>query len=172
MGINTEKVLNLHKNALKTINGHMIEAGWFETARYRAVGGKDQSNVGLSVAQVARWNEYGTTRSVTITGEDGKPKETRVEHVPARPFMRFAMALFNRDKTDLQRKIAKNIMDGKISPMQGLAQIGLAMEGKIVMSIKTGPWSRNAPSTVAAKGFDSPLRDTGQMFKTVSSKVS
>jgi hypothetical protein len=164
--------LEAHKKALKQLDGHKVEAGWFESARYKAAKNVPESQVGMPIAQVAFWNEHGTTRTVEETGPDGKTITSKVVHIPARPFMRFAMALFNRDRASIQKSIAKKIIDGKISPLQGLGQIGNALEGKIVLSIKTGPWPKNADSTVARKGFDAPLRDTAQMFKTVSSKVS
>lgn len=164
--------LEQHKKALRQIDGHFVEAGWFESARYRAAKGISPSMVGFSIAQVAKWNEFGTSRAVESKSADGKTVITIIEHIPARPFMRYAQALFNKDRTELQARIGKKLIEGKISATQALGQIGNALEGKIVLSIKTGPWPRNAPSTIAAKGFDSPLRDTAQMFKTVSSKVS
>lgn len=166
--------LNQHKKALRGIDGHMVEAGWFETARYKAGKGVSADMVGFSIAQVAKWNEFGTSRTVESKSEDGHTVVTIVEHIPARPFMRYAQALFNKDRHEIQARVGKKLIEGKIDAVQALGQIGNALEGKIVLSIKTGPWPPNAPSTAAAKGFakNTPLIDTGQMFKTVSSKVS
>jgi hypothetical protein len=164
--------LAVHKNALKQIDGHKVEAGWFESARYKAGKGVSKDMVGLSIAQVAKWNEFGTSRAVESTSKDGKTVTTVVVHTPARPFMRYAQALFNKDRHEIQAKVGKKLIEGKITAVQALGQIGNALEGKIVLSIKTGPWPKNAPSTIAAKGFDAPLRDTSQMFQSVSSKVS
>ena len=163
-----KKRLETHKNAIKSLSGRKVEAGWFESARYKAGPRVNPDQVGMSIAQVARFNEFGTSR--IVTSEDGKTET--VEHTPARPFMRFAYVKFEAKRTEVQAKIGAKIIDGKISAEQGLAQIGLAMEGEIVDSIKNGPWPPNAPSTVKAKGFNAPLRDTKQMFKSVSSKVS
>lgn len=154
-----EKRLRKHQSALRAIDGKKVEAGWFESARYKAgtrPNGKaiPASQVGMSIALIARINERGTAT------------------IPARPFMRYAEVLFSRDRIEIQAKIGKKVIEGKISPDQALGQIGNALEAKIVESIKTGPWPRNADSTFESKGFDSPLRDTGQMFQTVTSKVS
>lgn len=151
---NARKRLEQHRQALKGLGGKKVEAGWFETARYTAGPGVPEDKVGMSIAQVARFNEFGTAT------------------IPARPFMRLASVHFNRDRHDIQAKIGMKVIDGKITPEQALGQIGLAMEGKIVDSIKNGNWPPNAESTAKAKGFNKPLIDTAQMFKAVSSKVS
>ncbi|USN16330.1 hypothetical protein PLUTO_00140 [Luteibacter phage vB_LflM-Pluto] len=86
--------------------------------------------------------------------------------------MRFAMAVFSMQRGTIQAKIARKVLEGKITPDQALAQIGMAMEGCIVDSIKSGNWLPNADSTVKKKGFNKPLIDKAVMFQTVSSKVT
>jgi hypothetical protein len=149
-----KKRLEQHKKAIKELNGRKVEAGWFESARYKAGPRIPANAVGMSIAQVARINEFGTAT------------------IPARPAMRLAAATFNRDRNEIQAKIGKKVIEGKITPEQALGQIGLSMEGHIVDSIKNGSWPPNAKSTVKKKGFNAPLRDSGQMMKNVSSKVS
>ncbi len=148
--------LKRHKEVIKGLDGRKVEAGWFESARYKAGKGVSANQVGMSIAQIARINEFGTAT------------------IPARPFMRLAAINFNRDRNDIQAKIGKKVIDGVITPEQALGQIGLAMEAKIVDSIKNGNWPPNAESTAKAKGFkkNTPLIDTGQMFQNVTSKVS
>jgi hypothetical protein len=147
-------IMNQHKKTIKEIDGRKVEAGWFETARYKATGEKDAGKAGQSIAVVARANEFGTGT------------------IPARPFMRLAATNFSRDRVALQAKIIKKMSDGKISADQALGQIGLAMEGNIASAIKDGNWVENAPSTAKAKGFNKPLIETAQMFQSVSSKVT
>lgn len=86
--------------------------------------------------------------------------------------MRLAAIKFSQERTDIQAKIGKKVIEGKITPDKALAQIGMAMEAKIVDSIKNGNWPPNAESTEKAKGFNTPLIDTGQMLQQVASKVS
>ena len=136
--------------AFATING-TVEAGFFETSRYSS---KDKSKDGLPLAQVARWNEFGAANR------------------PARPFMRLAATNFSSDRKGIQYRISNRILHGQITAEQALGQIGLAMEAAIVDSIKNGNWPRNAPYTIAKKGFDSPLIDTAQMWQGVASKVN
>jgi hypothetical protein len=151
-----------HIKRLKQLKDVTIEAGWFESARYQA--GKDvpAAQVGMSVARVARINEFGATI---------KTAKANIV-IPARPFMRGAYMQIKAKRDGITKKIAKQIVEGKIKPEQAFIQIGLFMEGEIVESIKNGGWVANAPSTVKRKGFDKPLIHTGQMWQAVASKVS
>ncbi|ABL96843.1 hypothetical protein BcepF1.112 [Burkholderia phage BcepF1] len=174
------------------LKGKTVQAGWFETDRYPA---KEGETIGPLVAKIARQLEFGGvinhpggTKYIKDAIVDGRYVGTRFVHksfqgehevtkahqivIPARPFMRLAWATFNKDKVKIQAQIARQLLDGTINPEQALAQIGLALEGCIVRSIKSGPWAANSPATIRAKGFDKPLIDTAHMWQTVSSKVS
>lgn len=182
-----------HIKALQAIGGGTVEAGWFESARYdnnlsaetqekfaraqaKARGLKFDKNAkikarksraGLPVAYIARIMEFGAV--IQRKSKSGKSHAIRI---PPRPFMRLAWSRFSQQRKQVQFKIAKQLADGKIKPDQALGQIGLYMEGCIVLSIKNGGWEPNAPSTVRRKGFNKPLIDTAQMWQTVSSKVT
>ena len=88
------------------------------------------------------------------------------------PFMRHAWVTFSKERAALQKRIAKKLIDGEITPEQALGQIGLALEGQIAKSIKSGPWEPNATSTARRKGFNKPLIDSSHMLQSISSKVS
>lgn len=154
-----DTIVEQHIKALEALKGWSVEAGWFESARYPAAKGK---SVGVSVAQVARINEFGAVIK--------RGKATIV--IPPRPFMRGAYANIKQKMPEVQKKIASQLMAGKIKPEQALKQIGLFMEGEIVLSIKNGGWVKNAPSTAKRKGFNTPLIHTGHMWQSVVSKVS
>lgn len=155
-----------HIEALRALKGRSVEAGWFETNRYKAgkkKNGQEISDklVGQPIAKIARIQEFGATikrGNKTIT-------------IPARPFMRLAWSNFGKQRQSIQKKIARQLIDGKIKPDQALGQIGLALEGCIVDSIRNGGWEPNAASTVKNKGFDKPLIDSSQMWQGVTSKV-
>lgn len=156
-----------HIQALKQLKGQSVEAGWFESARYRAGTKGDgkqipDKQVGTSIAYVMRVQEFGATikrGNATIV-------------IPARPFMRLAYQNFLKQRKAIQTKIAKQLIRGDIKPEQALGQIGLALEGCIVDSIKNGGWEGNAPSTIEKKGFDKPLIDSAQAWQAVVSKVN
>jgi len=148
--------------SLKKLKGMSVGAGWYSSARYQAAKGIPAKMVGMPIAIIAKINEYGATIK----------RDTYQIVIPARPFMRYAATQVAKKAPDVQRSIAKRMAAGKLDPRQGLAQIGMFMEGEIVDSIKNGGWEPNAPSTIAKKGFDKPLIDTGQMWQSVTSKVS
>jgi hypothetical protein len=184
------KMIDKQIAILKATSGKKVEAGWFESNRYPS---------GVSVAEIARLNEFGGTikhpggtKYITDAIVGGKVNQKFVgsrfvsgdfkgDHsvtgphvivIPPRPFMRLASQMFTNDSLRIQMKIAAKLINGKLSPDQAMNQIGIAMEGFIVKSIKDGVWTPNAASTVAKKGFDKPLIETAQMWKTVNSKVS
>jgi hypothetical protein len=180
-----------HIAALKEMKGKSVEAGWFESAQYPSVDGQQ----GRSVAANARFLEFGGTidhpggtkyitdaaTSTRMLGTrfvknsfQGEHKVTQAHQIviPARPFMRLAWSTFNADRSSIQKRIAQDLISGKITIDQALGQIGLELEKHIVKSIRNGNWAPNARSTVSAKGFDKPLIETSFMWQSVTSKVS
>lgn len=160
-----------HIEALKTMKTMSAEAGWFESARYKAgkkANGQPISKdlVGTPVAKIARVQEFGAT----IVRKSEKGSYTII--IPPRPFMRMAAMDFNKQKDAVQHVIAAKILAGAITPEQGIGQIALFMEGCIVNAIKNGGWAPNAKSTADAKGFNKPLIDSAQMWQSVTSKVN
>lgn len=156
---------------LKGAASKKVEAGWFSSDRY---GGTKGNSVGMPVAVIARIQEFGATIERGARS-DIKTKKTTEAHtivIPARAFMRGAWSAFKAARKQIQTKMAKQLIEKKITSDQYLAQIGLILEGYIAKSIKNGGWQKNADSTVAKKGFDKPLVDTAHMLKTVNSKVS
>lgn len=85
--------------------------------------------------------------------------------------MRLAWSRFNADRGTIQKRIARDLVSGKITPDKALGQIALILEGYIAKSIKNGNWEPNAKSTVAAKGFDKPLIHSSHMLQSLSSRV-
>jgi len=149
--------------ALNGVKAKKVEAGWFESDRY---GATKNNPVGNPVAVIARINEFGAT--VTRKTKDGSVTTV----IPPRPFMRAAWLKFSSDRKKIQAMIAKKIIEGKMTDQQALGAVGNILEGYIAGSIRDGGWQGNAESTIAKKGFDKPLIDTGHMWKTVNSKVS
>ncbi len=154
------KMVQQQIDALKELEGATVEAGWFETDRY------SEEQGGELVAARARKLENGF---YSVINTEKGPVRT---YTPPRPFMRYATLLFANDRKRIENNIAKKLISGKITADQALGQIGLAMEAKIVDSIKDGNWQSNAPLTIAKKGFDKPLIETSHMWQTVTSKVN
>lgn len=109
-----------------------VRIGYLENATYSA--GDGEGN-GLHVAQVAFWNEFGTSRA------------------PARPFMRQTIRA-NQDEwgDDLARYLKAAGFDSEVA----LQALGIRVRDQIVDAIQRWPGD-NAPSTIARKGFDHGL---------------
>lgn len=113
---------------------------------------------GVNVAQVATWQEFGTTT------------------IPARPFMRQTFEE-NRDKvSQLTLKMRNNIYSGSLAVDAGLKTLGVAYKGLIQKQIRNGNFAANAESTIRAKTVNgkkgtTPLINTGQMIGSVNFEV-
>lgn len=108
---------------------------------------------GTTVAQVAVWNEYGTSNS------------------PARPFMR---GTIENQTSKIERSCESHLRDAIESgsdAKQCCNAIGSDVKGFMQMEIRNGEYAENAPSTIAKKGSSNPLIDTGRMRQSVVYKV-
>jgi len=144
---------------LKKLTELGVEVGFTADKR-----GYDQSNAsvdaedydnGPSVAQVAAWQEFGTT-----TKDGGQA-------IPARPFMRQSVD----NNQDAIQKMAKHQLDavvsGKADAEKALRAIGALQVGLIKHEIRNGGFAANAESTVRQKGSSTPLIDEGRMVQSV-----
>lgn len=130
-------------NGLEGLEG---KVGWFESATY-----KD----GPPVAYVATIHEFGAPS----------------QGIPARPFMRPAVAEKGQSWVDLLGQGAKAALNGSVSPAAVLEAVTLRAAGDVAIAIRAVTSPPLKPATVARKGFDKPLVDTGQMLKSVTGKV-
>lgn len=119
-------------------------------------GGLHVPGAELTVAELAVVQEFGT--------EDG--------HVPARSFVRSTHDRM-RDEllADARKLLIKLVLDGKpITVADALDVLGLKLATGIRKAITEGAGipPPNAPSTVAQKGSDRPLVDTGRLLSAIS----
>lgn len=113
--------------------GGVVKVGFLATSRYPD---------GTYIAQVAFWNEFGTTRA------------------PARPFFRGMIA----DKSPTWGKaLSKNLKATNYNSERTLGLMGQGIADQLTESIVNWSQPPNADSTVARKGFNDPLIDTGEM---------
>lgn len=95
--------------------------------------------------------------------------------VPKRSFLRMPIFQYSEDILAAVKKAGalKKIADGKMIGV--LADLGVACEAVILQAFASrgwGSWAPNRPSTVRRKGSDSPLIDTGQLRRSISSAVT
>lgn len=126
-------------------------------AQYKKKGQKP-----VNVTEIAIIQEYGT------------------EKIPPRPAFRRGMEhalAVNRKQIGAQMKnIAQRILSGRGSEAHRsllvlLTGIGKSAKAKTKEIIRTGDETPNAPATIAKKGFDHPLSETGLLEKHVDYEV-
>lgn len=130
--------------AIKGLDGLEGKTGWFETAHYPD---------GTAVAYVATIHEFGTPR------------------IPARPFMRPAVADHGGEWLEALADGAKASLNGGPSPEAVLEIVTLQAAGNVAEKIAAVTSPPLKPVTVKRKGFAKPLVDTGQMVQSVTGKV-
>lgn len=104
----------------------------------------------LLVAQNAFWQEYGTSRA------------------PARPFFRNMIA---EKSPDWGRKLGVAARNNNYDAKGALTALGIDISDDLRESILTLTDPPLSPKTIAIKGFDKPLVDTGVMSRSVDFEV-
>ncbi len=106
---------------------------------------------GTPVAQVAFWNEYGTTK------------------IPPRPFFRTMIANESPGWGVMMAKATKHF---EYSGDEVLKFMGLKISEQLQQSIVGWQTPPNAPYTIAKKGFNKPLIDSGHLQNSVDFEVN
>lgn len=139
---------NLKRNLLV---GSNLEnsTGFFPESRY----GSENGN--MQVAQVARDNSEGTVRT------------------PPRDFMRtgFGGKLLTGKYKQLFQEAVTNIALGKTTAPQEYSKLAPIFASELKQVIIDWSTPPNSPATIAGKGFNDPLVNTGLMRDSVQSKV-
>lgn len=108
---------------------------------------------GTRVVDVATWNEFGTA------------------NIPARPALRSAILSVAPQLQKLGRKQAKLMLFRKLRMDKAVRDQAKIMQKEMRDSIESWDRPPNAPSTVAQKGFDDPLIDTGLYKDSIEFKA-
>lgn len=149
-------ILNRIINLLSRNRLPSVKVGILANTNQRS--GDTQTN-----AQIGFKNEFGDFSST--------PK------IPERSFIRMPLKLYFNDRMQEKKSLTakefeKALDTGKIEEFA--RKVGLVAEEVIQEAFETrgwGKWPKNAPLTVALKGSDSPLIDTGQLRRAITSKV-
>lgn len=107
---------------------------------------------GTSIAEVAIYNEFGVP----------------THNQPPRPFFRNAIAA---NKGKWAPNLATALKQNNNNAKKALKLLGEEIKAEIVESINELQDPPLAPSTIARKGFEKPLIDTGLMRDSVDYKV-
>lgn len=106
-----------------------------------------------TLAEVAAAHEFGTAT------------------IPQRSFIRATVDLKAGEIGALQEKLAAQVAEGKITPEVAMERLGAAAQGMVQTRIAEGIGPALAPATVARKGSDKQLVDTGQLRSSVTYQV-
>ncbi len=140
---------HLARIAAKLGKGGVVNVGFLEGATYPG-DPENPKQAGMPVAQVAFFNEFGTSRA------------------PPRPFFRGMIAAKSPRWGDAMAKIAKAT---NYDSDATLALMGTRIKDQLVHSINELREPALAPSTIARKGFDKPLIETAHMLRSVDFQV-
>lgn len=146
-GKNVEKALK--ELAAKIGRGGAVSVGFIDKARYTPTDPRGKPRKPQYVAQVAFWNEFGTSRA------------------PARPFFR---GMIVQQSPTWGDKLASNMKRTGNDTQAALGLLGENIQAALVRSIGNWP-ADNAPGTVAIKKFNKGLIDSGTMRRHVGMKV-
>lgn len=107
---------------------------------------------GATLAEVAAYNELGTSST------------------PARPFMRKSFENHEKELQNACDQVNKTLAKGGTT-QQALDELGAFVKGLVQEEIVSGDFAPNAESTIAKKGSEQPLIDTGFMRQSVNYQV-
>lgn len=152
---------------MKTLLGYL--ANGLPKVKVGIIGGKAQ------VKRAAGKGEFLTNAQIGFIQEFGRLQGT--PKIPARSFLITPLRLYLDEFVKANKKITKEAFEKAVRSGNAdkfAKRIGLIAEQVIQVGFETqgfGNWAPNAPATVARKGSDSPLIDTGELRRSISSEV-
>jgi len=136
------------RNALKALDGLRLDVGYFA-----GIGTTDSK---FTLPEIAAVQEFGT--------KDGR--------IPERSFMRTTFDKFRLIYNEQFVEQGFLAALGKKDPEKALLSVGNNYKSDVVNKITGIRNRKNAPSTIAKKGFDNPLIHTGIMRANIKVRVS
>lgn len=179
MGLKVTRKIKEAQKHLEAVKSATLSVGWF------AEEGKHPKG-SLTFPQLAAILSYGAKLPggqpyffdkqgnlvFMKKNEDGtKPKGamgiTKPSYIPPRPMLDAASRAYGNKWVEESRKIAQNVLAGKISVQKGLEQLGALIKSDIQDIMGNGKFAPNSPLTAKRKGKNTPLIDTGELRKAV-----
>lgn len=141
----------------------------------KVLGGKFSIKVGImgSNAQKEHADSKLTNAQIGFINEFGSYSRK----IPPRSFLEMPLRLYLADyllkkKAFSQEAIDEAVKNGTLLDLA--KKVGIVAEEVIQQAFATrgfGQWKPNAPSTIKSKGSDSPLIDTGELRRSITSKA-
>lgn len=120
--------------------------------------GTHPNSDGATVAEIAVWNEFGTTGGARSGAYIIQP----------RSFIRRTMRERRDSYRKTMRKLIKRMIDLKMSFRRAQAILGLRASSDIQVTIDKIDDPPNLPETIERKKSDKPLIDTGLLRRAIS----
>lgn len=132
----------------KTPGGPHVQVGFLDASKLHDQA-SETTGKPVTVVEVALANEFGT------------------DTIPERPFMRTSAKELAPRMKALGAQLIAAVIAGRMTVDQALDRLGLTAQTAIKKTIDDWKIPPNSPSTIARKGADNPLVDTGQMRNSV-----
>lgn len=104
------------------------------------------------IVNIATIHEYGAPRA----------------NIPERSYIRSTIRERKAELAALMARVVRLMIQGKLDEHRALELIGAWFAGAIKGRIVSGPFTPLKPATIARKGSDKPLIDTGQLKNSVT----
>lgn len=111
--------------------------------------------------------EETTLLSIAAANEFGVPEM----NIPSRPWLRTSLDRHRERWGKLAGRVIKARGSGGSDGLPEVRLLAVAMAGDVKDTLDTGPWAPNAPRTIAEKGSDQPLIDTGRLVQSQRAMV-
>lgn len=153
--------LDMYKELLK--QKASVEVGYFKDKVYEAIDKPFYANVAKPNSKTSN-NPMGKPRYF------GKQKAMTAEqvaifnefgggHTPPRPFMRTTFTRYVKNWV----RYVQDDLPVSMNVKETFKDLGKMIKGHISDTVKLWKYPRNSPRTIAIKGFDNPLVDSGNM---------
>lgn len=140
------------------------DKGWARLLKTAAAPG-----VQLAMGVLNDQQHEGSTKSV---GEIGEIHELGLGNAPARPWLRPVVDGRASHIKAYEQRIAEAVVQGKVTPEQGMNALGLELVGMVKVRIQHGIAPQLKPATIARKGGKAtPLIYTSQFIGSITHKV-
>lgn len=169
-------VLKKVKELEDALSSSVIVVGWIDgnntlqtarsNLRFREITGRRTNAIAKepSLALIAATLNYGRQAGETLSGH-------KYPEIPARPFMKFAMEIWEREFPEVLGRIMPSYLGGSITVDGVLKEIGERAKNAVQKAIREGDYAPLSPRTIAAKGSSTPLIDTGTMVNSVTFEI-
>lgn len=148
-----KQLKNIEKSC-RTLNKRHIRFGWYEGKNYPA----SSENRGLSIAQIAYWQEFG------LAGDEDSPS------IPSRPYFRQSINRIRRDSNKQIKYLFTASLHGR-DPTNQLQKLADSFVTQYHSSVARQNYKSLAPYTISIKGHAYQMVDSGIMASNFKARV-